>query len=280
MKKLFLILCLSTTSINAMDEGEKLLNDLKTKAIPQLETALQQWQLAIEQHPLSTLKDLESAQQAVYAINAPRDDAQEIYQDVQTWLAPMDLLTLQPGNDNPHNKTVLALLSTFKTFKPQIEAQETKFQEYNKLIKDYASEKTKLEVLDVLGKQQEKYAKTANAMQAHLNGQKTKESFFEEHRDDNSMINSPDEFNIYAKYFTPDTHQIRNDIDADAFQKDWGELRSKCLHEWMANQEKIPLFEWAATQKAKVGTLKNRTLKNRRLKIRMPKVCPSNEGNL
>jgi len=279
MKKLLLILCLSAASINAMDDGEKVLNDLKTQVMPELETALQKWQIAIEQHPISTIKDLESAQQAVSDINDLRNTAQNIYQGAQSWLAPMNLLTLQPDSDNPHNKSVLALCSTFNKFRPQVEAHEKKFQEYNKLINDYAYQQNKLEALDVLGKTQEKYAKTANALQAHLAGQKTKETFFAEHQDDDSMINSIDEFNMYTNYFTPDTHKVRNDIDPYAFRKDSGALQLNRFNEWMAKQEKLPLDEWVKSR-AKV-----RRQKDKRLKIRMPNECPRNErtkseGNL
>src|SRR5271155_4183068 len=203
MKKLLLILTLISPALHAMDDNDIMSGEDQLQAIsnamPQLETALEKWQLTIEHHPLSAITDKESAQTAIDAINQFREQADDPYKTLQP-LALINLLTLQPNSDNPHNPTVLALLSSFNKLKPQLEAQETKFDEYLNLRSFFGTKKS---AINVLNNNQKSYEKTVQKLQEHLNQKQSKESFFQTHKNDYSMM-TLDEFTLYSKYFTAD----------------------------------------------------------------------------
>lgn len=221
MKKFFLILCVSTAIMNAMYDddsddiipsGEKQLSVI-SETMPMLEAALAQWQLATQQNPRSAITNMASCKKVTDAISKPRNDAYK-YVKVVKPLALINLLALQSDSDNPHNKTVFGLLSSFNKIKPQFESLAKSDEEISLLCW----------ALSVLEGQQERYENTAKALQEHVKLKKTEESFFEEHKNDYSMIFDRATFNMFAKYFTPDTHQIRNDLDGVAFSKDSDEL--------------------------------------------------------
>lgn len=223
MKKFFLILCVSTAMMNAMYDyandkdyiipsGATQLSVI-SKIMPMLEAALAQWQLAIPQNLPSAITNIASWTKVRDARREPRRYVYEYLAAVKP-LELINLLELQPDSDNPHNKSVLALLSSFNKIKAQFEALEKSETQLHSLGC----------VLSILEREQQKYEKTAKALQAHLNLKKTEESFFEECKNDYSMIVDKAEFNMYAKYFTPDTHLIRKNLDVAAFSKDWNEF--------------------------------------------------------
>ena len=218
MKKLFLILCLSTATIHAMDEedgdiksGEEQLQAIST-AISKLEIIHAQWQETAKQYPISDIKDRAAADEAVDALSTHQGNSYEPYQTVQP-LALINLLTLQPESDNPHNKTMLALLSSFNKLEPQQKDLETKLQEHMDLNRKIFLQQWSR---DILTSTQSRYIEITKKLQAHLDNLGSEEDFFREHK-----LFTRDEFSFYSKYYTSDTYEIKKDLDLDAFKKGW-----------------------------------------------------------